>query len=133
MIRIVSGIVSTKIPDPWTAKQIKTENTGFRGNSRSDSNNADGLPIAELPFLATELPHISNDTIELRTSPCSNREQFTGVGMSKIQSHRRQEHSIDTGLLEYPTILLVIPVPVITDDRARCMMQMSSDLVRPTR
>ena len=92
-----------------------------------------GLPIAELPFLATELSHIRNDTIELRATPRRNREQFTGVGMSKIQSHRRQEHSIDTGLLEYPTILLVIPVPVITYDRTRCMVQMSSDLVRPTR
>ena len=74
MIRIVGGIVSTKIPDPWKAEQLKTENPGFIGNSRSVSNHADGLPIAELPFLATELPHIRNDTIELRTSPRRNRE-----------------------------------------------------------
>jgi hypothetical protein len=43
-------------------------------------------------------------------------DRFVGFGVSEIQSHGRQEHSVDAGPLIEHLVPSVVPVAMVTED-----------------
>jgi hypothetical protein len=74
-------------------------------------------------------PQSHDRSIESFASTDQERHRLLAFGMSKVQSHRRQEHAINARSLVEHLVPSMISMAMITDDWMAKMVQVSSDLM----